>query len=247
MKCIAISEKLRNLVNIEAKTTAEKILQPHAAPIEAEDAFHGTSIGVCIAKTNREITEVLAKPKSWDEYPDDEILEMLNNGSKYGIEPKAVTQYVREEDSLVTRYFWFVLYQPVISPLDRPTVTDNFVDHISNAHYEVEIELTLVEEEGLSRIITYHGKTKNIAPFTLINDLFESVLEDLDEEDLIAMFPDDPDVFRIETDDNEETGFCVPYYDRFGVMIKVCYRNAERIRVHINSMRVVKCEMIIEN
>ena len=246
MKFIPYHEHIKRLMAKEPWTSPEKLLKPFAEIINGPDDFRGLTIGRCIAITDKTMTKLIQRPSMEYKFSDEFILDVLRHRSMYGLECQKVTQYLPEEDKLVTQLFWSILYRPEKHVTDRPTVLNNSVDQVNNAYFDVEIELTLVEKDNLVRYATYHCQTNNVSPFSLVQNLFDHELKELDEEELSVMFPDDPDIFRIGMDDNAEAGICVPYYDKFGECFNIGYRDPEHILRHINGIRLVKCETIIE-
>lgn len=162
----------------------------------------------------------------------------------YGIAPMRITQH--KDGKLVDSLLWMLLFTPETHSSRKPTVTYPQVDPgVHNVSCLLDIEIILADDE-YSRSFIYRVSTTNVPMFPLVNDLFECDLsDDLEEEDLNDMFPNDPDIFRYGEDENGETGYLVPYYNKFGEKIVCAYRRPEDILNHVVSARVIGCDMTI--
>lgn len=244
IQLIPYAKAMQNLMHAEPANKAETLLKPFAKTLTLKEEFYGTTIGIAITQTDCEISEILTDNLS---IPPDDLLELLKNEQlteTYGIAPRRLTQH--KDDKLVDSLLWMVLFTPETHSSQKPTVTSPQVDPaVHNVSCRLDIEIILADDE-YSRSFVYQVSTVNMPMFSLVNDLFEYDLsDDLEEEDLNDMFPNDPDIFRYGEDENNETGYLVPYYNKFGEKIVCAYRRPEDILNHVVSARVIGCDMTI--
>lgn len=247
MQLIPYAKEMQNLMCTEPADKTAALLKPLAKKLTLHEEFHGTTIGVAITQTNCEISEILMEPKFADNVSIPDLLELLKNEQlteTYGIAPRRLTQH--KDGKLVDSLLWMVLFTPETHSSQKPTITSPQVDPaVHNVSCRLDIEIILADDE-YSRSFVYQVSTVNMPMFSLVNDLFEYELSDeLEDEELNEMFPQDPDIFRYGTDENDETGYLVPYYNKFGEKIVCAYRRPEDILNHVVSARVIGCDMTI--
>lgn len=254
MKIIPYSEKLRNfnIDNPEPQDGAPQdemciALAKLAREKDYEKEFHGTTIGLVIAQTDATTSTIIEKSDVFKDVPDDDVLDLLHYGENYGIYPRYTNVFNRTTNTLDTILLYMILFRPKELSLDKPTVTDNLVENVMNARFTVEIEIGLVESDGLFRYFVYRANSRNVSPFELVKDLFEDTLWEYTEDDISPeehdrIFPYDSDIFYPGMDDENTQGTCVTYYTQFGESYKIAYRNPETLLNHIHSIRVIKCE-----
>ena len=244
IQLIPYAKAMQNLMHGEPANKAETLLKPFAKTLTLKEKFYGTTIGIAITQTDCEISEILTDNLS---IPPDDLIELLKDDQlteTYGIAPRHITQH--KDGKLVDKLLWMLLFTPETHSSRKPTVTYPQVDpSVHNVSCLLDIEIILADDE-YSRSFIYQVSTANVPMFPLVNDLFECELsDDLEEEDLNDMFPNDPDIFRYGEDENGETGYLVPYYNKFGEKIVCAYRRPEAILNHIVSARVISCDMTI--
>ena len=247
IQLIPYAKAMQNLMHAEPASKTETLLKPLAKTLTLKEEFHGTTIGIAITQTDCEISEILTEPKFADNISIPDLIELLKDDQlteTYGIAPMRITQ--RKNGKLVDSLLWMLLFTPETHSSRKPTVTSPQVDPcVHNVSYRLDIEIILADDE-YSRSFVYQVSTVNMPMFSLVNDLFEYDLsDDLEEEDLNDMFPNDPDIFRYGEDENDETGYLVPYYNKFGEKIVCAYRRPEDILNHVVSARVIRCDMTI--
>lgn len=247
IQLIPYAKAMQNLMHAEPASKTETLLKPLAKTLTLKEEFHGTTIGIAITQTDCEISEILTEPKFADNISIPDLMELLKDDQlteTYGIAPMRITQ--RKNGKLVDSLLWMLLFTPETHSSRKPTVTSPQVDPcVHNVSYRLDIEIILADDE-YSRSFVYQVSTVNMPMFSLVNDLFEYDLsDDLEEEDLNDMFPNDPDIFRYGEDENDETGYLVPYYNKFGEKIVCAYRRPEDILNHVVSARVIRCDMTI--
>lgn len=247
MQLIPYAKEMQNLMCNEPADKTAALLKPLAKKLTLNEEFHGTTIGIAITQTDCEISEILMEPKFADNVSIPDLLELLKNEQlteTYGIAPRRLTQH--KDGKLVDSLLWMVLFTPETHSSQKPTVTSPQVDTaVHNVSCRLDIEIILADDE-YSRSFVYQVSTVNMPMFSLVNDLFEYELSDeLEDEELNEMFPQDPDIFRYGTDENDETGYLVPYYNKFGEKIVCAYRRPEDILNHVVSARVIGCDMTI--
>ena len=247
IQLIPYAKAMQNLMHAEPASKTETLLKPLAKTVTLKEEFHGTTIGIAITQTDCEISEILTEPKFADNISIPDLMELLKDDQlteTYGIAPMRITQ--RKNGKLVDSLLWMLLFTPETHSSRKPTVTSPQVDPcVHNVSYRLDIEIILADDE-YSRSFVYQVSTVNMPMFSLVNDLFEYDLsDDLEEEDLNDMFPNDPDIFRYGEDENDETGYLVPYYNKFGEKIVCAYRRPEDILNHVVSARVIRCDMTI--
>lgn len=247
IQLIPYAKAMQNLMHAEPASKTETLLKPLAKTLTLKEEFHGTTIGIAITQTDCEISEILTEPKFADNISIPDLMELLKDDQlteTYGIAPMRITQ--RKNGKLVDSLLWMLLFTPETHSSRKPTVTSPQVDPcVHNVSYRLDIEIILADDE-YSRSFVYQVSTVNMPMFSLVNDLFEYDLSDnLEEEDLNDMFPNDPDIFRYGEDENDETGYLVPYYNKFGEKIVCAYRRPEDILNHVVSARVIRCDMTI--
>lgn len=244
IQLIPYAKAMQNLMHAEPASKTETLLKPLAKTLTLKEEFHGTTIGIAITQTDCEISEILTDNLS---IPLNDLIELLKDDQlteTYGIAPMRITQH--KDGKLVDSLLWMLLFTPETHSSRKPTVTSPQVDPcVHNVSYRLDIEIILADDE-YSRSFVYQVSTVNMPMFSLVNDLFEYDLsDDLEEEDLNDMFPNDPDIFRYGEDENDETGYLVPYYNKFGEKIVCAYRRPEDILNHVVSARVIRCDMTI--
>lgn len=244
IQLIPYAKAMQNLMHTEPANKAENLLKPFAKTLTLKEKFYGTTIGIAITQTDCEISEILTDNLS---IPLNDLMELLKDDQlteTYGIAPRHLTQH--KDGKLVDSLLWMLLFTPETHSSRKPTVTYPQVDpSVHNVSCLLDIEIILADDE-YSRSFIYRVSTANVPMFSLVNDLFEYDLsDDLEEEELNDMFPQDPDIFRYGADENDETGYLVPYYNKFGEKIVCAYRRPEDILNHVVSARVIGCDMTI--
>lgn len=244
IQLIPYAKAMQNLMHTEPANKAETLLKPLAKTLTLKEEFYGTTIGIAITQTDCEISEILTDNLS---IPLNDLMELLKDDQlteTYGIAPMRITQH--KDGKLVDSLLWMLLFTPETHSSRKPTVTYPQVDpSVHNVSCLIDIEIILADDE-YSRSFIYRVSTANVPMFPLVNDLFEYELsDDLEEKDLNDMFPNDPDIFRYGEDENGETGYLVPYYNKFGEKIVCAYRRPEDILNHVVSARVIRCDMTI--
>lgn len=100
----------------------------------------------------------------------------------------------------------------------------------------VTVEITLAEDDGLSRTFLYRTANHNLSLFEIVDNFFTADLYDDDRSGLV----DEDELFTHvdETYDHEE-GILVDYYSSTGRRCDITYDDSEQILEHVVEIRIV--------
>ena len=136
---------------------------------------------------------------------------------------------------LVNRVSYYVPYTVKGHTSALPTVTDTFVDSITNVSYDVAYEALFTAGEGYLHYFTLDYRTEG--PFSAsfwdqVEDLEDQIEEWVDEES---------QGFRQDGD-----GFALPFYDGTGEKCHIYFNSVSEFMRGLASIRVTKCTEAIQ-
>lgn len=208
---------------------------------KSNSGFFGHQLGLFAGIYNNETDTIESNRLPMGLENRDEILkDLIENADSYKMIQHDFNAYDMKTDTLVSKTMYLAPYVPTSASFLRPTCTDTNIDPAMNCHYELEIELLLVKED-LRRYITMHAKTVNIGMLNLVHDFF-----DYDYENVETFFPEDKNFLKYMSHEGEE-GYGIKFYDEIGEEYIVLYNNPKDVLMDINSIRLVKCNCVIED
>lgn len=220
------------IVSVSKKT--EKYGYTHNLEYK-NDSFHGHQIGIAVCVRNNKtgaiennyLSETLGDEKTRDSL----LLEMFQDEDIMLI-TKSITQY--DNGVLTPKTIYYVPYFVMGHTRFQSTVMYDNVDDTCNTSYNIKIELLLVKD-GLSRYVTVPVYTRNVSIIDNIYEMFD------DDENLEVL-----NIGWQGSEDEDETGYVLDFYDVVGERHDLIFCNGEQIRNTIVSMRLIEIKRHID-
>lgn len=194
--------------------------------------WDGHAYGVHVGRITEDGT-ILSNFRSDREGNRTERFDRLRNG--YPLVEKHVRYVDDDADKLRSAVDYYVPYEIDGHCSKQPTVTDTFVEAVSNVQYDVTWEILLVSGENYRRYVTQSYTTKG----SYASCFFDQVREI--EEMIGGWIEEGENDFRKDPYGSLEVAF----YNDVGEKTFIEFCNVEEILQTIASIRVIKCDITI--
>ena len=148
----------------------------------------------------------------------------------------------RDTNELITRVYYYVLYDVQESSKNRPTEVENHVENAicANGYFMCEYEL-LFAQEGYTRRCVISYASNNIPMYQFIGNLEEEVAEilsgDYDDDNLFK------DIISVKEDSTENYGE-IFMLDKVGGLHTIEFMNASELMSMLVSVRLLNCKFV---
>lgn len=198
----------------------------------SNDNFNGHQVGVAICIQNditKEIEFNYLPQKLGDDETRDFALGELLHEKKCVFISEAITQ-LNDNGELIPKTIYYLPYYVAEHSRFKPTITHTNISNVSNAWYEVQVEL-IFSKDGLFRYFTMPIKTRNVSVMNCVYDTFGFSTDPVALEDIGIKWQD-------ETED-AEAGYALDFYNEAGNRYNLTFSCTEDLRDAIVSMRVI--------
>ncbi len=147
-----------------------------------------------------------------------------------------------DTNELITRVYYYVLYDVQESSKNRPTEVENHVENAicANGYFMCEYEL-LFAQEGYTRRCVISYASNNIPMYQFIGNLEEEVAEilsgDYDDDNLFK------DIISVKEDSTENYGE-IFMLDKVGGLHTIEFMNASELMSMLVSVRLLNCKFV---
>jgi len=210
--------------------------------LDYRDGFKGHVVCLIVAITNKQTGVVEKNYLSETLENRDELIKELIASETITLAENQITQFDEDRKNLVSKIVYYLAYVPENFTTSMPTISqENIPSNASmNAHYEGEVEIMLLLDEGLKRYITMAISSVNISMLSMVHDAFD------DRDAFDEAFGCEPNNLKWQKENDEYgAGYAVDFYSDCGERFDMQLSLSE-LENAVASVRLTKLKCIID-